>query len=128
MEEEMIDMMDQLEEETPTKEVKCFLLKNHHWMISTIEEIPAELGNPNCKLTKPFVIDQVYEYDSDYGQDEWQERPLVKVGKSGYSMKYEIYPWKDFTNDDEILLFSDFIVTIVEPRPELLEAYLEATE
>ena len=79
-------------------------------------------------MTKPFVIDQVYEYDSDYGQDEWQERPLVKVGKSGYSMKYEIYPWKDFTNDDEILLFSDFIVTIVEPRPELLEAYLEATE
>ena len=128
MEEEMIDMMDQLEE-NPQKVVKCFLLKNHHWMISEIQELRVdyELNVPNCKLVKPYQIDEVYDYDEDW-KVEWEERPLVKIGRTGYRTKHEIYPWKDLTNDDEILIFSDYIVTIVEPRPELLEAYLEATE
>jgi hypothetical protein len=53
---------------------------------------------------------------------------LVRIGNSLPECKYEIYPWKEFTNDDEILIFSEYIVTIVEPKPELLEAYIQATE
>lgn len=99
-------------------------------MITEIQELKVdyELNVPNCKLVKPYQIDQVYNYSNSDKDIEWDERPDVKVGSTQPSAKYEIYPWKDFTDDDEILLFSEYIVTIVEPKPGLLEAYLEATE
>jgi len=69
----------------------------------------------------------VYDY-KEQEQKKWEERPIVNIGKTDYEIKYEIYPWKEFTDDDEVLIFSDYLVTIVEPKPELLEAYLQATE
>lgn len=99
-------------------------------MITEIEEIKVdyELNVPNCKLIKPYQIDMVYNYKEDKDEIEWEKRPAVKVGNTQPATKYEIYPWKDFTDDDEILIFSEYLVTIVEPKPELLEAYLEAME
>lgn len=111
------------------KTIKCLLLKNSYWIISQIEEIEVdyELNAPNCKLVKPHQIDLVYDYKSEE-KIEWKDRDQVTVGSTHASYKYEIYPWKEYTNDDEILIFSDFIVTIVEPKPELLEAYLKSVE
>lgn len=110
--------------------VKCILLKNHYWLITEIEEIRVdyELNAPNCKLINPYQIDQIYNYMAEKDETKWEDKPLVKVGNSQPECKYEIYPWKEFTNDDEVLIFSEYLVTIVEPKPELLEAYLQATE
>lgn len=98
-------------------------------MITEIQELRVdyELNVPNCKLVRPYQIDMVYDYNKKE-EDSWDERPIVNIGKTDYETKYEIYPWQEFTNDEEILIFSDYIVTIVEPKPELLEAYLTATE
>lgn len=98
-------------------------------MITEIQELRVdyELNLPNCKLVKPYQIDMVYDY-KEQEQKKWEERPIVNIGKTDYEIKYEIYPWKEFTDDDEVLIFSDYLVTIVEPKPELLEAYLQATE
>ena len=36
--------------------VKCLLLKKDIVLISEIVEIGSELGEPDCKLTKPFKL------------------------------------------------------------------------
>ena len=39
------------------KLIKCILVNVNDVLISEIEEIDAELGNPNCKLTNPVVFE-----------------------------------------------------------------------
>ena len=36
-----------------TKVIKVLLLSNQEIVVSEIEEVAAEIGDPNCKLTKP---------------------------------------------------------------------------
>ena len=38
------------------KDIKCILVNVDNLLISEIEEVDAELGNPNCKLTNPVVF------------------------------------------------------------------------
>ena len=82
--------------------VKCLLLKNQKWLVSLIEEVEVEyeLNMPNCKLTKPHLIDD----------------------------DLNLIPWCKFSNDEEMMIFSDYIVTIVDPKPEILEKYLKIVE
>ena len=38
-------------------EVRVIALTNNHYIISQVDEVVAEdIGQPDCKLTKPFVI------------------------------------------------------------------------
>jgi len=100
-------------------------------MIAEVEEVRVdyELNIPNCKLINPYVIEKVYNYkDSPIKEIPWDERPQVSIENTNIDYKFEIYPWQEYTNDQEILIFSEYLVTIVEPKPELLEAYLKATE
>ena len=39
------------------KVIKVLLLSNQEIVVSQIEEIGAEFGDPNCKLTKPYKIE-----------------------------------------------------------------------
>ena len=36
--------------------IKCILLNAHCTLIAEVVEVDAELGNPNCKLIKPYVL------------------------------------------------------------------------
>ena len=78
------------------KMTKCLLLKNNQVIISKIEEIDAELGDPNCKLTDPYM--------------------LLQNG--------EVIKWLDFTDQNEILVRSEDVLTVVDPKPAILEKYL----
>jgi hypothetical protein len=94
------------------KLIKLFLLKSGMILISQVEEVstynPLEssydapqdfsggLGGPDCKLTKPFVVNK----------DKTLE-PFL----SGYTKK-EVFE-----------LSSDNIITLTEPTPTLLEKY-----
>lgn len=77
-------------------------LMNNQILISLIEEIPAEIGDPNCKLTKPFILNQ-----SSGTLEGWLST---------------------FSNDTEMAINSDKILTLVEPNNELLEKYKELTK
>ena len=55
---------------------------------------------PNCKLTKPYLIDD----------------------------EFNLTPWCNITDDEEMMIFSEYIVTIVNPKPEIVEKYLKVTE
>ena len=75
---------------------------NNQILISQIEEVGSEIGEPDCKLIKPFVI---------------KNNPLVEDKKL-----YE--PWNsDYTSEDVFMISSDKIITITDPRPTILEQY-----
>ena len=76
--------------------VKLLALTNNLILISKIEEISSELGEPDCKITNPYVVKS----------DETLEPFLT-----GY------------TSQDVFMISSDKILTLAEPRPTLLEKY-----
>ena len=84
------------------KIIKVIALANHHNLISEIEEVgSADIGEPDCKLINPFVI------NTESGQtilEQW----LI-----------------DITRDDVFMISSDKILTLCEPTPTLLEKYLD---
>ena len=81
------------------KTIKLILLTNSERLISeSIQIVPEDIGDANCKLTNPYEI--------------WAEHNLV--------------PWmKDDTDQTEFMINSDKIITMVDPKKELLEKYLE---
>ena len=77
--------------------VKVLVLTNNQILVSQIEEVaPMDIGDPNCKLIEPFVL----------GEDDTLSPWLIHV-----------------TNDNEFMMCSDKILTLVEAKPTLLEKY-----
>jgi len=81
------------------RNVKCLLLKVDTVLITEIIEIGSELGEPDCKLINPY---QFFNID-------------------------DLRPWPEITNQTELMIHSDSILTIAEPKPEITKKYLELT-
>ena len=77
--------------------VKVLVLMNKQILVSQISEVaPMDIGDPNCKLIEPFIL----------GKDD------------------TLSPWLiDVTNDNEFMICSDKILTLVDAKPTLLEKY-----
>ena len=77
--------------------VKVLVLTNKQILVSQIDEVaPMDIGDPNCKLIEPFIM----------GEND------------------TLSPWLiDVTNDNEFMMCSDKILTLVEAKPTLLEKY-----
>jgi hypothetical protein len=73
---------------------------NNQILISQIEEVGADLGEPDCKLTKPFEIKKSVD-DSVY-LESWNS---------------------DYTSQDAFMVSSEKILTLIDPKPTLLEKY-----
>ena len=73
-------------------------------LISEIVEVAAiDIGQPDCKLVSPFVINT----------------------ESGQTV---LEPWLfNITRDDTFMMSSDKILTLCEPTPTLVEKYLDIT-
>ena len=82
-------------------EVRVIALTNNHYIISQVDEVVAEdIGQPDCKLTKPYVVNT----------------------ESGKTI---LEPFMmDLTRDDTFMMGSDKILTLAVPTPTLLEQYL----
>ena len=76
--------------------IKLIVLVNQQRLVSQIEEIGADIGQPDCKLTEPFIV----------GDDNTLSPGLVES-----------------TNQSVFMLSSDKILTLVDPKPTLLEKY-----
>lgn len=85
------------------RNVKCLLMKVNSVLITEIIEVGSELGEPDCKLVNPYVL------------------------KKSITSEYYLEPWLDFTNQKELMIHSDSILTIVDPTSEILDKYLELT-
>ena len=85
-----------------SKIIKVLALTNHQYLISEIEEVgSADIGEPDCKLINPFVI------NTESGQTILEPYLLT------------------VTRDDTFMMSSDKILTLCEPTPTLLEKYLD---
>ena len=77
--------------------IKIILLTSNTVLISEIEEVGADIGEPDCKLVNPYVINQ-----------------------STLSME----PWLlNITVQSEFMISSDKILTISDPTEELIKKY-----
>ena len=84
------------------QEIKILVLVSGEILISQIEEVAAlDSGQPDCKLTSPYKVD---------GDN--------------------ISPWlANVTDDVDIMMCSDKILTLVEPHKSSVDSYLKlATE
>ncbi len=76
--------------------MKLLILTNNMSLLTQIEEVPTDLGEPDCKLTEPFVLNQ--------------DGTLV--------------PWLvEVTRQNTFMIHSDKILTIAEPNSKLVEKY-----
>ena len=80
------------------KIIKVILLTNSERLISEIQEVGADIGQPDCKLINPMEI--------------WEGCNLA--------------PWMlDHTKQDTFMISSDKIITLADPMPTLLEKYID---
>ena len=86
-------------------EVRVIALTINHYVISQVDEVMAEdIGQPDCKLTKPFVV-------------------KTESGKT------VLEPFMmDLTREHIFMMGSDKILTLAIPTPTLLEQYLNLIE
>ena len=77
--------------------IKCLIFLNGLILIAKIEEVEAEIGDPNCQISDVCVI------NSDG----------------------TISSWLNFTDQTELLVRSENILTLVDPNKDTLKTYLE---
>ena len=79
--------------------INVIALTNQHVLISSIEEVGSELGEPDCKLVDPYVVKTV-------GDNQVLEPFMMSL-----------------TDESSFMISSDKILTLVEPNPTLLKKY-----
>ena len=83
------------------KTIKAILLTTNQILISQIDEVGADIGQPDCKLTSPFALQK------DGTLEPW----LISVSRQ-----------------DVFMISSDKIITLTEPMPTLVEKYEQLTK
>ena len=86
--------------------IKLIVLTSKQILVSEIEEVGAEVGEPDCKLINPVILKTT------------EEKITVEEGK------VLLQPWlQAFTEDTTFMLSSDKIITLAEPGDNIVEKY-----
>ena len=80
--------------------IKVLLLSTNEYVISEIVAVYAELGDPNCKLINPYKIDG--------------DKLVSWIG--------------DYTDQTEVMISSEKILTLVDPNEKYLTMYQEVIQ
>jgi hypothetical protein len=80
------------------KNIQCLLLKTNQVIVSEVVEVLGELGEPDCKLIKPYLLNQ---------------------------SSFELTNWLEFTDQSEIMLRSEDVLTFTDPNKKVLTNYLD---
>ena len=81
------------------KSIKCLLMDVDNVIISEVIEVDAQLGDPNCRLISPYLFNSIDD----------------------------MIPWPKATNQRELMIRSEDILTIADPTEEVIAKYLELT-
>ena len=77
--------------------LKLLSLTDQRLILTQIEEVSADLGEPDCKLIEPFILD---------------------------ASTMTLAPWfVNITNQNEFMISSEKILTIMEPNSKLKVMY-----
>jgi len=89
------------------KQIKILVLLNNQILISRIEEVGADIGEPDCKLVDPYVVK-----DNQISEQQKVLEPFL----CGY------------TKQNTFMMSSEKILTLADPTPTLLEKYEDLTK
>ena len=93
------------------KIVKLIALVNNKILLSEIEEVGAEVGEPDCKLINPVILTTT------------EDKITVEEGK------VVLTKWlSSLTKDREFMISSDKILTMSDPAPTILEKYMDLVD
>ena len=93
------------------KIVKLIALVNNKILLSEIEEVGAEVGEPDCKLINPVTLTTT------------EDKITVEEGK------VILTKWlQSFTSTNEFMISSDKILTMSDPAPTILEKYMDLVD
>lgn len=81
--------------------VKVIVFLNKVVLLSEIEEVPSEIGEPDCKLINPFQV------DSNGMLNNWLS---------------------EYTSQSEFMIHSDKILTMTDPTETLVKKYQEVSK
>ena len=88
------------------KIVKLIVLTSKELLVSEIEEVGAEVGEPDCQLINPVILKTT------------DDKLTIQEGKVLLS------PWlQSFTTDTTFMISSDKIITLAEPAQNIVEKY-----
>ena len=92
-------------------QIKLVVLMNNKVLVSEIEEVGAEVGEPDCKLINPVVLTTT------------EDKITVEEGK------VVLTKWlSSLTKDREFMISSDKILTMSDPAPTILEKYMDLVD
>ena len=95
---EMVLPPDDPNQEPAEKPIQVLYLTNNLRLVSRIDEVLADIGQPDCKLINPCVI------DNDGKLTKWMS---------------------SLTDNTEMFMSSEKILTLVDPTTKLLNDYFE---
>ena len=83
-------------------DLKLIVLTNNQILLSQIEEVGSEIGEPDCKLIFPYIVNQ---------------------------SSLDIEPWlSQVSAESTYMISSDKILTITEPNEKLISDYKELSK
>ncbi len=94
---QMVLPPDDPNQEPAEKPIQVLYLTNNLRLVSQIDEVLADIGQPDCKLINPCVID-----------------------KDGKLTKW----MSNLTDNTEMFMSSDKILTLVDPNQKILDDYV----
>jgi hypothetical protein len=115
--------------------IKLVQLINNDYIICDLEELDEE---PSLYMKHPYKVDELSYWD--YNEDDKHYPPFnavflrkteeknTKKGEESIVVQTDyaqLTPYPPFTNDTDVLLNSDRIMTIIEPKPEIAKLYME---
>lgn len=81
--------------------LKVLILKNDTVLMAEVHEIQtADLGEPDCKLVNPLKV--------------WHDKLIDQYG---------MRRWPEYTEQKEVIIHSDSILTLVDPSAKHIELY-----
>tara|TARA_R100000231_G_C5260280_1_gene145485 strand:+ start:255 stop:500 length:246 start_codon:yes stop_codon:yes gene_type:complete len=79
--------------------------------VSEIEEVGAQVGEPDCKLINPVTLTTT------------EDKITVEEGK------VVLTKWlSNFTKEREFMISSDKILTMSDPAPSIVEKYMDLVD
>ena len=88
------------------KVIKLIVLANKEILLSEIEEVGGEIGEPDCQLIHPVILKTT------------NDKLTIQEGK------VTLTPWlSEFTYEKTFMISSDKIITLAEVAPQILEKY-----
>ena len=93
------------------KVIKLLALVNNKILVSEIEEVGAQVGEPDCKLINPVTLTTT------------EDKITVEEGK------VVLTKWlSSFTKEREFMISSDKILTMSDPAPSIVEKYMDLVD